>query len=47
MRAALEACGAREFVEDLVDAHLTGARETARFAGLPGELVEALTDVTR
>lgn len=47
VRAALETCGAREFVEGLVTAHLAGARETALRAGLPGELVAALTDVTR
>lgn len=47
VRAALEACGAREFVEGLVAAHLAGARETALRAGLPGELVAALTDLAR
>ncbi len=47
VRAALEECGSREFVEGLVDAHLTGARETALRAGLPGELISALTGVTR
>ncbi|WP_051681531.1 polyprenyl synthetase family protein [Cellulomonas sp. HZM] len=34
LRAALEACGARAFVEDLVDGHLDAARALAQEAGL-------------
>ena len=47
VRTALIECGARDFVEGLVDAHLTGARETALRAGLPGELVAGLTVLAR
>lgn len=43
VRAVLVRHGSRDFVESLVDAHLTGAREAARRAGVPGELITALT----
>jgi geranylgeranyl pyrophosphate synthase len=42
LRARLEACGARAFVEDLVDANLTQARALARTLGLDA-VVERVT----
>ncbi|UJP39129.1 polyprenyl synthetase family protein [Cellulomonas palmilytica] len=42
VRVALTACGSRAFVEDLAAQHLEAAREVARTAGLPDEVLAAL-----
>lgn len=47
LRGALEQCGARRFVEDMIDDYVRSAIERAESAHLPAELQRQLTEIAR